>query len=817
MLDIKDFTFFENQNTFDFKGFLIKIGSYWKWFLVSLIVCFTIAYQVNIRKQKIYEINTVLSLKEENNPFFTANTSLVFNWGGTSDQVQNVIMMLKSRSHTESVVDKMQYYVEYLKQGEYYEIDIYGEAPFTVDIDKSRGQIINKNIKIKFLNDLQYSLEIDFEESTNSIFNYSKNKYEKTVVQEKKCFKKCTVGQKIELPYLNWKLNLKPFPENYIGQEYIIKLNDFDGTVTKYRGVKVSNDEKSGSIITLGLEGTNKTRMVDYLNSTVEILIKNQLEKKNLFATNTIRFIDSTLIATEKQLKATNDDLESFQRGKNIFQIEEGGSSFSAQLEKFDETKDQIERKIVYCNSLKSYLKNNDDFSRLPAPSVAGIEDPNIVTNVSKLISLSITRSQMAYSVKNEKLFDDFDNEMNAIKNVLVENINSLRNSLNYDLNLINTKINQAEADISKLPQDKQELSKIQRKYSLSDNIYSNFLAKKSEAEVVKAANLSDIHFLDTAKDIGGGLIGPKTNVNYVVAFFVGLLLPLLLIFILFFINNSVQNVEEINRLTKIPMIGVIGKKTMKSNLAVFEQPKSALSESFRAIRSSLQFIYKKNHVDGTKTLMLTSTVSGEGKSFCSINIATVFALSEKKTIIVGLDLRKPKIFDDFNVKNNIGAVNYLIGQKSLDEIIQNTQIPFLDLITSGPIPPNPSELIMSQAMSELINELKSKYDYIILDTPPVGLVADALELAQYCDVTLYIIRQNYTKKDMITLLNNREKRGELNNISVVFNGFENKAKYGYSYGYGFDYGYGNYSNGYHEDVKPKNLFATYYQKIFKK
>ena len=817
MLDIKDFTFLENQNTFDFKGFLIKIGSYWKWFIVSLIIAFTIAYQVNIRKQKIYEINTVLSLKEENNPFFTANTSLVFNWGGTSDQVQNVIMMLKSRTHTESVVDRMQYYVEYLKEGKYYEIDVYGEAPFTVNLDKSQGQILGKNIKIKFLNATQYSIEIDFEEGGNSIFNYSKNKYEKTIVQEKKSFKKCNVGQKIELPYLSWKLKLKPFPENYIGQEYIVKLNDFDGTVSRYRGVKITNDEKSGSIITLGLQGTNKARMVDYLNSTVEILIKNQLEKKNLFATNTIRFIDSTLIATEKQLKATNDDLESFQRGKNIFQIEEGGSSYSVQLEKFDETKDGIERKIVYCNSLKSYLKNNADFSRLPAPSVAGIEDPNIVTNVSKLISLSITRSQMAYSVKNEKLFEDFDNEMNAIKNVLLENINSLRNALNYDLNLINNKINQAESNISKLPQDKQELSKIQRKYSLSDNIYSNFLAKKSEAEVVKAANLSDIHFLDTAKDIGGGLIGPKTNVNYIIAFFVGLLLPLLIIFILFFINNSVQNVEDISRLTNIPLIGIIGKKNIKSNLAVFEKPKSALSESFRAIRSSLQFIYKKNQVDGTKTLMLTSTVSGEGKSFCSINIATVFALSEKKTIIVGLDLRKPKIFNDFNVTNDIGAVNYLIGQKSIDEIIQKTQIPYLDLITSGPIPPNPSELIMSQAMSELINELKTKYDYIILDTPPVGLVADALELAQYCDVTLYIIRQNYTKKEMITLLNNREKRGELNNISIVFNGFENKAKYGYAYGYGFDYGYGNYSNGYHEDDKPKNPFSKYYQKVFKK
>jgi capsular exopolysaccharide synthesis family protein len=165
--------------------------------------------------------------------------------------------------------------------------------------------------------------------------------------------------------------------------------------------------------------------------------------------------------------------------------------------------------------------------------------------------------------------------------------------------------------------------------------------------------------------------------------------------------------------------------------------------------------------------------------------------------------LRKPKIFDDFNITNEIGAVNYLIGQKTMDEIIQPTHIPFLDVITSGPIPPNPSELIISDSMKDMMRELKENYDYIILDTPPVGLVSDAIELAEYADVTLYIMRQNYTKKDMITLLNNRQKRGELNNISIVFNGYENKAKYGTGYDYGYGYGY---SSGYHEEEKPQSL-----------
>ncbi|HJY12015.1 MAG TPA: CpsD/CapB family tyrosine-protein kinase, partial [Flavobacterium sp.] len=279
------------------------------------------------------------------------------------------------------------------------------------------------------------------------------------------------------------------------------------------------------------------------------------------------------------------------------------------------------------------------------------------------------------------------------------------------------------------------------------------------------------------------------------------------------FINNSIQNTDDISKLTQIPLIGVIGVNKDSRSLAVFDKPKSVLSEGFRTIRSSLQFLYKKQQVSGSKTLMITSSISGEGKTFCSINIATVFALSEKKTVIIGLDLRKPRLAEEFNLKNSTGVVNYLIKQNSLDEITNATQIPNLDVILSGPIPPNPSELILSDGMKELIEELKQKYDYIILDTPPVGLVSDAIELAQYADVTLYIVRQNYTKKDMISLLNTRIKRGELNNASIVFNGYENKAKYGSGYGYG----YGGYSNGYHDEDVKLSLWKTFLNKFNKK
>ena len=815
MLDIKDFSIFENQVSFDFKGFLIKIGSYWKWFLISLLITFTIAYQVNIRKEKIYGMETLISIKEESNPLFTSNTSLVFNWGGTSDQVQTISTTLQSRSHNELVVDKLQYYIDYLVQGKYNLVDAYGAVPFSVGINKSKGQLAGTLIGIKFLSENEYEIRIPFENPSVSILTYSNNTYSNTAVATGDFVKKYKVGQQVSLPFLNWKLQINDNPGIYKGNEYFVRFNDFNETVSAYRGINVRTDDKGGSIVTLGMQGTNKARMVEYLNSTVKMLIKRQLDSKNQFATNTISFIDSTLVAMESQLKETGNELKSFRKGKNIYDIEEGGAKFSEKILEFDVKKDEVNRKVAYYNSLKAYLKNSVNYAKLPAPSVAGIEDPNIVVNVSKLIALSTQRSEMAYAVKSDKIFNDFDNQMEAVKNVLLENIATAKSSLQYDLAMVSSKINETESTIRQLPEDQQELIKIKRKYDLSDNIYSTFLQKRSEADIVKAANLSDVHFIDPAKDVGGGLIGPKTSVNYVLALFLGILIPLLFVFAIFFINNSVQNAEDISKLTKIPLIGVVGVNKENTNLAVFDKPKSALSESFRAIRSSLQFLYKMQNVDGAKTLMITSSISGEGKTFCSINIATVFALSEKKTVIIGLDLRKPKLAAEFNLTNEVGVVNYLIKQKTIDEIINHTHIPYLDVILSGPVPPNPSEMIISEGMSELIEELKKKYDYIILDTPPVGLVSDALELTHFCDVTLYIVRQNFTKKEMISLLNNRVKRGELNNTSIILNGLENKAKYGTGYGYG--YGYGAYANGYYEEDKSTSVYQKIAKKITKK
>jgi len=817
MLDTKDFVFFEAQNNYDFKGLLLKFLSYWKWFVFSLIIAFLIAYNVNIRKEKIYGMESLIVVKDENNPFFTSNTSLVFNWGGVSDKVQTVITTLKSRSHNEFVVDKLEYYIQYLRKGKYYYEDIYGEVPFYIAIDKNKGQLANIPIKIKFVSVNTFQLSVDFKEhESRSLIHYIDNSRSQVNIESTEFLKTYNIDEAINLPFLHGTLHLKPDYYKYVGEEYYIRFDDFNTTVADYKAINVVADAKAASVINLQLQGANVSRLVEYLNETVHVLRKKQLDSKNQFATNTIRFIDSTLVKMESQIKDAEEELKDFRRGKNVFEIQVGGELLTQKLSDYDLQKDGIERKLKYLNNLKSYLIKSTDFSKLPAPTVAGIEDLNIVANVSKLIQLSALRGEMSYAVKSEKMFTEFDVEMESIKRVLLENINNSKEVLLIDFNIINRNIAKIEGEVSQLPEIQQEHIKITRKYDLKDNIYNTFLQKRSEAEIVKAANVSDIEFIDTAKDVGGALRGPKTSINYILAFLIGILLPLILLLFVFLFDTNISNSEDILKLTKIPVIGVVGKKNTISNLSVFEKPRSPLAESFRSVRSSLQYLYKKSKNQGAKIVMLTSSVSGEGKTFCSINLATVFALSEKKTILVGLDLRKPRIFGDFSVDNVTGVVNYLIGQKTMDEVIQKTHIPFLDVISSGPIPPNPSELLMSESMKEMIDDLKLRYNYIILDTPPVGLVSDALELSKFCDATLYVTRQGFTKKGMLSVVNEKHKRGELHNISIILNGYKNKTKYDYGYGQ-YAYTYGAYGDGYHDAEIETKGWKKYLNKWKKK
>jgi capsular exopolysaccharide synthesis family protein len=804
----EEFDISEVYTTFDFKGFLFKLLRFWPLFLVSLVISFSIARYINVRKLPVYQMDNLVSIKDDQNPFFTSNTSLTFNWGGTTDKVNTSVITLRSRTHNEKVVERLQFYINYQREGEYQLVDAYKQTPFFVEVDTSNAQILNKQFSVVFKDSVTFTLSAEFSAGGGSLQNYHTKEKSSKYFEAKSFSKDFRFGDKVRLPFFSG--TFVPNPELAVspGATYYFSFRNFDGVVGKYNGIRVEPLSKGSSVIRLRLVGQNKARLVDYLNASVKVLSDDMLERKNLFATKTIRFIDSSLSKKSLELKVAEDELNKFKNKSAIFDLALEGNEINDKLNGLDIRKEALDQQLSYYNVLETYLLGRSDYRNVPAPSVSGISEGSITASVAKIVTLAEERNKLQYAYKEgAPIFADIDRQIDAVKVVLLENINSSKGLKRQEQVFVNRGIAKYEKEIKKLPKEQQELLKIERRYNLSQGAYNLFLSKRSEADLVKAANVSDVLVIDPAKDIGGGQVGPNTRLNNVMATMLGFAIPFLFVFLLVFFDTKVHTINDIKRLSKIPILGVVGKSTIDGNLVVLDKSKSSIAEAFRTIRASLQFIYKKQGIEGTKTVLVTSSVSGEGKTFCSINLASVFALSEKKTILVGLDLRKPKIFGDFNLDNDIGVVNYLIQDRVLNAIIQKTRLEHLDVISSGPIPPNPSELLMSDRMELLIEELKEQYDYIVLDSPPLGLVSDSLGLIKFADATIYVVRQNYTKRGMFSVINEKYKRGEVTNLSFVLNSFEDKTKNGYGYGYGY---------GYYDDERKPSLWVRA-KRLFKR
>lgn len=812
----------EAGTTFDFKGFLIRLLRNWPLFLIFLAITFSIAYYINVRKLPVYLIENLVSIRDDQNPFFTSNTSLVFNWGGTSDKVNTSVITLRSRSHNEKVVERTQYYLTYLRDGEYQQEDAYKQTPFFVEVDTAKSQMLNHQIKVVFKDSLTFNLSVSFEEAKNiNLQNYNSKEKKSLFVEPGDFSKDFKIGEPVNTPFFNGIFVPNPDVISKMGTPYYLVFSEYDATVKRYLDINIAPLSSGSSVLQMRMTGHNKAKLVDYLNMSVQVLSEDMLERKNLFATKTIRFIDSSLAEKSIELSLVEDELNDFRRNNVIFDLNVEGAELNEKLNALDLRKEAAARELDYYNTLQEYLVTRSDYRDVPAPSVAGISESSVVAGVGKIVSLAEQRNKLQYSFKEDApVFSDIDRQIDAVKIVLLENIRSSKSLMNEEIRTINRDIGRYEAEIRKLPKEQQELLKIERRYNLSEGTYNMFLAKRSEAGLVKAANVSDVLVIDPAKDTGGGQIGPNTQLNYMMAGLIGFFVPILLIFVRAFFDTKVESVKDLEAITPIPMIGVIGKNHSETVLAVLSKPKSAIAEAFRSLRSSLQFLYKQQGITGAKTVLLTSSVSGEGKTFCSINLASIFALSDKKTIIIDLDLRKPKVGAAFNIQNSMGVVNYLINEADLDGIIQKTEIDTLDVITSGPIPPNPSELLLGERLDQLLGLLKDQYDYIILDSPPMGLVSDALVLTKHVDATLYMVRQNYTHKNMLTFVNEKFRRGEVKHISIVINEYVEKSGKGYGYGYGYGYGgssYKSYGNGYHEAIKKPSLWKRMKKSITKK
>jgi capsular exopolysaccharide synthesis family protein len=460
-------------------------------------------------------------------------------------------------------------------------------------------------------------------------------------------------------------------------------------------------------------------------------------------------------------------------------------------LTELESQKLEFDLRAKYYTYVEQYLKSPDSLNQVLLPAAMGINDPILTNLIGKLIEIqnSINAGQPQTASTNPRVVT-LKRELLRIQNDILEGVRSQRVADNIRISSLTNQIGLVERKLKLLPITEQEKLEIKRNYTLLENLYVFLLQKKSEAAISKAANTSDI--VPVNSPVIGGATSPKPFQNYIIGLVIGIVIPALLFILMEVINNKVQSREDIGKYTTIPFIGGVGHNDTGLALVVNDKPKSGISESFRALRSNLNF-FVQNQTG--KVFMITSSISGEGKTFTTINLATVFALSGRKTLIVGADMRRPKIFSDFGLTNDRGLSTYLSGLNTFKEITQQTQIPNLFLVSGGPVPPNPSELLMTEKLNIFKQEALSQFDYVIFDTPPLALVTDAFVISNQVDHTVFVVRQNYTPRDFLKSIQDYYAEGKLKNMSVLLNDIV-KSGLGYGYGYGYQYGY-SYQYGY--------------------
>ena len=373
----------------------------------------------------------------------------------------------------------------------------------------------------------------------------------------------------------------------------------------------------------------------------------------------------------------------------------------------------------------------------------------------------------------------------NSIRELLV----NVDENAAFLINDLERRLGQIDLEFSRLPAKEQNLLRIQRDYSFSEGIYGFLAQKRAEAAITKASNTPTNKIIEYARSLPSP-ISPKPTRNYALALSLGMLIPLLFILAKVYLSDKVKDVKELEKRLRMPILASVAYKKLYSNLVVFQEKNSGITEAFRSLRANMNFVLPK---DKAAVILITSNSSGEGKTFCSMNLASVYAMSGKKTLLIGTDLRKPKIFQDFGLKNDKGLSNYLSGHVTdVKTIIFSTEYENLNVLLAGPIPPNPSELIGNGKLEPMIAQLKKDYDIIILDTPPIGLVSETLELFQIADVSFFVVRYDFTLKAGIDHINHVKEHQKLPHAYVIFNSVDEKEM-SYSYAYGYSYGYGYY------------------------
>lgn len=546
----------------------------------------------------------------------------------------------------------------------------------------------------------------------------------------------------------------------------------------------VVKPEKKANVISLYFEDINVKRGKDFLDKIVELYNRRGQEEKNEMAVNTGRFIDERLKYLYADLSESEEKIEKFKKDKNIANVTAEATYLMGRKSELEEKLIEAETEFEILTMTRQYISNPENkYSLIPYTTGVGSAS-NAINSYNDLIMRRVT---LLNNAKNGSVtLANLDEQINVLRNNIILTLDKNYETAQLRLEELRSQTKLSQMKLNGMPTQEREYLELLREQTIRNTLYSFLLQKREENQLVLAASTPKGKIVDYAYTYGEP-IAPKKMLVLFVALFMGLMIPAAWLYLRPMLSNKFDSIESLSRLTYLPILGEIchSRKVKEAVVVVSEKSTRPIAELFRLLRSNLQFMFPASLSTG-KVLLVTSSCSGEGKTFMSINVAESLALMDKKVVLVGMDIRLPMLAENLNLSKSPGVTNYLAGSvDDIDKLVNKSAN--CDVIVAGPVPPNPSELLLSERIEKLINELKNRYDYVVIDSAPIGLVSDTFSLSKFGDVTLFVTRANYTKRSFLSYLNSVVERGLLKNVAIVINDTNPKLSHGYGYGYGSD------------------------------
>ena len=783
----------QDEEKVDYQELLFRYIIHWPWFVASIMVCLIVAWGYLHFQTPVYQVSASIMIKDDKKSGGSTDLENL-GIGGviTSTQsIDNEIEVLRSKTILKEVVNNLELYITYNDEDEFPKKEMYKTSPVIVNLTAQEADKLPEAALIDMKISPEGSLDVNLKVGLNE-YNQHFDKLPAVLPTDAGTF-----GFALKDSLTNGKI------EGQKGERHISTVVSQPFGVAKgYQGaLSIAPTSKATSVAVVSLMNTNIQRAQDFINKLMEMYNRNTNNDKNEVAEKTREFINERIKIIDEELGSTEDKLEAFKRNAGLTDISSDAQLAVSGNAEYEKKRVENGTQINLVRDLAKYINNpSNEYEVLPGN--IGLSDAGLTTQIERYNELVTERKRLLRtSTESNPMIVNLDTSIRAMKANVQTAINGTLQGLLIVKADLDREAGRFSRRISDAPGQERQYVSIARQQEIKAGLYLMLLQKREENAITLAATANNAKIIDEPVASGGPL-SPKPKMIYMVALVVGVGLPVGIIFLIGLTKLKIEGRGDIEKLTRLPIIGDVPLTTDKTgSIAVFENQNTLMSETFRTIRTNLQSMLAKEQ----KVILVTSTISGEGKSFISANLAISLSLLGKKVVIVGLDIRKPGLNKVFHIsRKEQGITQYLSNpEKNLMDFVQLSDVSKnLYILPGGTVPPNPTELLARDGLDKAIETLRKNFDYIILDTAPVGMVTDTLLIGRVADLSIYVCRADYTRKAEFTLVNELASADKLPNLCTVINGLDlQKKKYGYYYGYGKYgkyYGYGKrYGYGY--------------------